>query len=104
MDAVWKFDQPPNCGVITTRGIAAGKAPVLYVTHDLDDHGWQFLGFEDPKTDDAAVVCLSHIAQLHPEVLQLAEMAPGWHAWRRGPAEPWVVELNPHSGGDPVAG
>jgi len=39
----WPFDQLPNCAVITLRRIVFGSAPILHVTHDRDDHGWQFL-------------------------------------------------------------
>ena len=38
----WPFDQPPNCAVFTLRRIAEGIDPILFVSHDLDDHGWQF--------------------------------------------------------------
>jgi hypothetical protein len=37
----WPFDQPPNCAVLTLRSIVFGGAPILYVSHDADDHGWQ---------------------------------------------------------------
>jgi hypothetical protein len=104
MDSTWKFDQPPNCGVITTKQIAAGKGPVLHVTHDLDDHGWQFLGGEDAGTEDAAIVGLSCIVDMYPEVVALAEMPPGWHAWRRSPADAWIVEINSRTNDDPEAG
>src|SRR5215471_16503420 len=95
-----KFDQPPDCAVITTKEIASGAGPVLHVTHDLDDHGWQFLGSADADLEDAAVVGLSKIAEMHPDIVELAEMPPGWHAWRRTPSDPWVVEINPHSVSD----
>jgi hypothetical protein len=104
MPSVWKFDQPPNCAVITTKRLAAGEGPVLHVTHDLDDHGWQFLGWEDAKEQDAALVALSEIVELHPDVVELAEMPPGWHAWRRNSSDPWIVELNPHRDDDREAG
>jgi hypothetical protein len=104
MQSAWKFDQPRNCAVMTTKRIAAGEGPVLHVTHDLDDHGWQFLGWDDAKIEDASLVCLSEIVDVHPDVVALAEMPPGWHAWRRSPADPWVIEVNPHADDDPEAG
>ena len=43
----WPFDQRPDCAVISLREIVFESAPILHVTHDSDDHGWQFLGLED---------------------------------------------------------
>jgi hypothetical protein len=31
-------------------------APILHVTHDLDDHGWQFLGLEDVTVRAAHII------------------------------------------------
>lgn len=78
----WPFDQPPNCAVITLRSIILGGNPICHVTHDLDDHGWQFLGVGDANLDDAAVVSLSEIVNRDPSLLELADLPPGWHAWR----------------------
>jgi hypothetical protein len=88
-DADWPFDQPANCAVITLRSIVFGGAPILHVTHDADDHGWQFLGSGDADMADAAVVSLSHIVGRDPSVLQVADIPPGWHAWRPTIAAPW---------------
>lgn len=43
----WPFDQPPNCAVITQRQIVDGSQPILRVSHDEEDDGWQFLTGED---------------------------------------------------------
>jgi hypothetical protein len=59
----WPFDQPPNCAVISLRQIADGDEPVLHVTYDSDDHGWQFLGWGDARIDDGIVLCLAHILE-----------------------------------------
>jgi hypothetical protein len=91
----WPFDQPRNCAVITLRPIVFEGAPILHVTHDEDDHGWQFLGWEDADVAQGAVVCLSHIVELDPSVLEVADLPPGWHAWRRSKTEPWQREPRP---------
>ena len=78
----WPFDQPPNCAVITLRSIVFGGAPICHVTHDLEDHGWQFLGAADADMNDAAVVALSEIFNRDPSLLEIADLPPGWHAWR----------------------
>ncbi len=91
----WPFEQPPNCAVITLRQITQKKKPILHVTHDSDDHGWQFLGWEDACVEDGVVVCLEHILSLDPSIRELADLPPGWHAWRRAADEPWTREPNP---------
>jgi hypothetical protein len=91
----WPFDQPPDCAVISIRQIADGREPILHVTHDSDDHGWQFLGWGDARTEDGVVLLLSKVLDLDPSVQELADLPPGWHAWRRTVREPWTRELNP---------
>ena len=90
----WPFDQPPNCAVITLRRIVFGSAPILHVTHDSDDHGWQFLGLEDAQEKEASVVCLSTILSLDPSIREVADLEPGWHAWRHAVGAPWKREQN----------
>ena len=84
----WPFDQPRNSAVITVRQILEGE-PILHVTHDLDDHGWQFLTFRDADPDAAKVLALQEIVELDPSVLEVATLPPGWHAWREGVDRPW---------------
>jgi hypothetical protein len=84
----WPSDQPRNSVAITLRSIVFEGAPILHVAHD-DDDGWQFLGLEDADTAQAAVVSLSEIVRLDPSVLEVADLPPGWHAWRRSRESPW---------------
>jgi hypothetical protein len=99
LDADWPFDQPRNCAVVTLRPIVFEGAPILHVTHDEDDHGWQFLGREDADVPQAAVVGLSEIVELDPSVLEVADLPPGWHAWRQSRSSPWQRERRPAEGG-----
>ena len=75
---------------MTLRSIVFGGAPILHVTHDEDDHGWQFLGLDDASEDDACIVALDEIVAKDPSVVELADLPPGWHAWRRLRASPWL--------------
>ena len=95
----WPFDQPPNCVAITLRPILFSGAPILHVTHDEDDHGWQFLGWGDADVEQGAVACLSTIVELDPSVLEVADLPPGWHAWRQSKSSPWQRERRPADGG-----
>ena len=92
----WPFDQPRNCAVITIRGILDGTEPILHVTHDEDDHGWQFLSLRDANPDEAKVLCLEEVVVMDGSILHLADLPPGWHAWRRSITDAWTREPNPH--------
>ena len=85
----WQFEQPENVAVITLRQIVDGEEPILHVTHDSDDGGWQFLGWENAREEDAKVVALRTIVRLDPSVQELADLPLGWHAWRRAADQPW---------------
>jgi hypothetical protein len=83
----WPFDQPHNCAVFTTRQVLDREEPILHVTHDSDDHGWQFHGSE-ARAEDAKIIALEEAVELDPSVLQLADLPIGWHAWRNTVEEP----------------
>ena len=92
----WPFDQPQKCAVFTTRQVIEHEEPILHVTHDSDDHGWQFYGSE-ARAQDARIIALEEAVQLDPSVLQLADLPVGWHAWRRSAEDPWVREPSSHA-------
>ena len=85
----WPFDDPPNTAALTTRDILERGAPILYVTHDADDGGWQFLpgGKVDPS--QARIVGLGRICRHDGTVREIADLPEGWHAWRDHPGAPW---------------
>jgi hypothetical protein len=64
----WPFDQPRNCAVFTTRQVLDCAKPILPVTHDADDHGWQFLSSE-ARAEDAKIIALEEAVELDPSVL-----------------------------------
>jgi hypothetical protein len=92
VDTTWQFDQPPNCAVLTVRGILEDGEPVLHVIHDEEDHGWQFLGAETPNETDARIVALNEMLSLDPSLHELADLPVGWHAWRERCGDSWVRE------------
>jgi hypothetical protein len=91
----WPFDQPRNCATITVKQVLDGSEPILMVTHDEDDHGWQFLGISDASEADARVVCLEEIAQRDPSVLEVADLPPGWWATRKKIGDQWLRQARP---------
>lgn len=85
----WPFDDPPNVAVITTRGVTEEGAPILLVSHDEVDGGWQFLSGGPVIEEDARVVGLKRIWVLDPTVGELADLPLGWQASRATSGEPW---------------
>jgi hypothetical protein len=89
INTAWPFDQSPDCAVITLRSIAFDGAPILRIAHDADDCGWQFLGSGVADKNQAAVLALSEIVRLDPTVIEVADLPPGWQAWRESKSSPW---------------
>jgi hypothetical protein len=87
--ADWPFDDPPNVAVITTLEIMERRAPILLVSHDEEDGGWQFLPGGPVSVDDGRAVALRSILQLDRSIAQLADLPPGWQASRASPRDPW---------------
>ncbi len=85
------FDEAPHLGVVTTRPVLAG-APILMVSHDSDDGGWQFLcgTTNDPK--DGCIVHLSEIVAKDETVSEVADLPLGWIAFRAELGGEWQRE------------
>lgn len=88
----WTFDQAENVACFTLRQILKDGAPILYVTHDADDHGWQFLTSEHISMADAAIVSMREIIELDSTLLEIGDMPPGHSARRKAVGEPWEIE------------
>jgi hypothetical protein len=88
----WPFDQPRDCAVFTTRQVLDREEPILHVTHDLDDHGWQFIGSSNGTGENGKIIAFHEAVDLDPSILQLADLPVGWHARRDSLEEPWVRE------------
>jgi len=79
--------------VITLAQVFLLGMPVLHVTHDEDDGGWQFLTGEIVEVSQAFVVALREMIEHDPSLVPLADLPLGWHArrvdkdakWERGP-------------------
>ena len=88
----WPFDQPRNCAVIVTQEVFACTEPILHVTHDADDHGWQFAGLTYSGPEKARIISLLEVIRMDSSVLELSKLPVGWHAWRHAVKEPWIRE------------
>jgi hypothetical protein len=90
----WPFDQPQNCATFVTREVMDREEPILLVSHDADDHGWQFIGSTDGTAGNGRIILLSEAVALDSSVFQLADLPVGWHAWRDSPEDPWIREAD----------
>jgi hypothetical protein len=88
----WPFADPKNLAVITVRPIVQDGHPVLRLSHDSDDGGWQFLEWGTPQEEDAMVVSLYSMVVRDSSLKELADLPLGWRALRPSPRHPWVRE------------
>jgi hypothetical protein len=91
----WPFDQPKNCATFTMRQVMSRVEPILLVSHDEDDHGWQFIGSTDASMEHAMLVTLKEIVAIDPSVLEVADLQPGWQAVRTATGQPWIRREHP---------
>lgn len=88
--STWKFSDPPNVAVISTRPVVNGEQWIAYVSHDDDDGAWQFHGTSELASEsDAVLVSLRSIVERDSTVVELADLPLGWHAWRAAKDAPW---------------
>ncbi len=95
MDSTWKFDQSQNCAVFTLRGIIQKGEPVLYVSHDESDHGWQFLDGRTPRIAEAMVVAFEEMISHDPTLNELHDLPVGWIATRAKLGGAWKKMPHP---------
>jgi hypothetical protein len=88
----WPFAEPENLATITVRQIIVDGDPILRVSHDEDDGGWQFLTGGQVEMKDAMLVGLGEIVALDPSVIELADLPLGWRATRENQDSPWQRE------------
>ena len=84
----WKFPDPPHTGVYLSETVNSGEEAVTYVSHDLEDGAWQFLG--DSMSDGRPVLsCFHHPIDKDPSLKELFDLPLGWYAVRTAAGEPW---------------
>ena len=85
----WRFDQPRNCAVLTTTHVIKEGQDITCVFHDADDHGWQLHSEGGKTVAEHLVVSLGEIVRHDPSVLEVADLPPGWKAWRKEKEAAW---------------
>lgn len=88
----WPFDQAPNVAAMTTRQVIESGCPIRQVIHYADDHSWAFLCGTTEDTDDYRVVHMQDMLNLDPSLRSIADLPPGWSAWRENMDKVWQRE------------
>ena len=78
----WPFDQEPDVAAITTVRVIEENLPILTVTHYADDHSWAFVCGTTNSTEDGRVIGMHEVLSLDPTLRTIADLPPGWTAWR----------------------
>lgn len=87
-----EFLEPDNLAVFTCTHVMKGGDPILYVFHDMDDGGWQFLcGAPQHLNSDAMIVALSEIVDVDASVRDVADMPVGNCASRKDRHDSWAI-------------
>ncbi len=84
----WPFKDAPTTPCITCEEVLNG-APILIATHYADDNSWAFLDGEPHDPDDAYFATLEELLALHPDLAAVADLKPGWTAFRETPTSAW---------------
>src|SRR5471032_2432893 len=84
----WPFDQPPRTAAITTRQVLEGH-PVNLVVHYDDDHSWAFQCGTSNEDKDGRMISMEQAVALDPSIVEIADLQPGWIAWREQPGAAW---------------
>jgi hypothetical protein len=86
----WKFPDKPHTKAFVSKTVNDGTEAITYVSHDLDDGAWQFLGDSMSNGEGPVLVCLHHPTDNDPSLIELADLPLGWWAERDASGEPWV--------------
>jgi hypothetical protein len=90
----WPFADPENVAAICCVHVLERTRPILYVTHDEDDGGWQLLCGSSHEPSEGRVVCLGCVVQHDKSLLGLSDLPLGWCADRPAADQPWSRALN----------
>lgn len=88
----WIWDQTEDTATLTTKQVVEQGLPVLVVTHYADDHSWAFTCGVTDNPDDALVVAMETVVNLDPTLSEVADLEPGWSAFRDSVGAPWEFE------------
>lgn len=91
----WLFDQGPNVAAITTRQVLDLGYPILRVVHYSDDDSWAFTCGTSNADDDGRVISMEEALTLDTTLNQIADLPPGWSAFRAKVDGSWTRYESP---------
>jgi hypothetical protein len=86
----WRFPDPPHTSVFLSQAVHSGEEAVTYVSHDIEDGAWQFLGDSMSGDLEPVISCFHHPIDQDPSLKELADLPSGWCAERDAPGKPWI--------------
>jgi hypothetical protein len=86
----WKFPDDPHARAFLSETVHSASEPVTYVSHDVEDGAWQFLGDSMSDGGGPVISCLHHPIDRDPSLVELADLPLGWYAERSRVGEPWT--------------
>jgi hypothetical protein len=96
--SAWPFDQSPKTAAVTTRQVLEEKKEVRIVVHYSDDHSWAFLCGTSEDEKDGRVIAMGEALAIDDSISAVADLPPGWKAWRTGRGAPWQKAKNEERG------
>jgi hypothetical protein len=87
--ATWPFDQSPETAAITTRQVIEEIEEIHVVVHYSDDHSWAFLCGTTDEKGDGRVTTMGEALAFDETLATIADLPPGWKAWRERVGSPW---------------
>ncbi|TAK53962.1 MAG: hypothetical protein EPO24_13710 [Bacteroidetes bacterium] len=87
-----QFKEPENLAVFTCTHVMRGGDPILTISHEEDDGGWQFLcGNKEHRNKDAMIVALMEIVALDESVNEVADLPLGRRVKRETKNAKWDI-------------
>ncbi|WP_025562625.1 hypothetical protein [Psychromonas sp. SP041] len=90
----WLFDQARNVATVTTKQVMYENLPVLSVVHYEDDDSWAFTCGTTNESDDLMLVSMEQVVDTDPTLSSIADLPPGWSAYRESVNHKWVRSID----------
>jgi len=91
----WKFPDPPHTRVFLSETVHSGEEAITYVSHDVEDGAWQFLGDRRDEGGGPVISRFHHPIDKDRTLIELADLPLGWYAERTRLGEPWILKEHP---------
>jgi hypothetical protein len=88
MSEEWPFRDSPEVEALASARVMNGE-PILLVTHDAADGGWQFLCGSTDRAVEVRAVELGELVSRDSSLCALADLPLGWRAWRATARDSW---------------